>query len=1433
MAARGEKLQKLITLLVVWALVLATMIFYERYFVSGQQAFLKESEFHSVTRAVEELIAEVERAQSSTRSFVQLATEDAKQNSEMLSEFLRLYLPDFPSQIDATSTAQNCVDPKGSPSALQSEMSGLAITFTCRSNSDPSSSKPLFTVDLTPWIRQSFQPLGGDLNDLLIADQTGKVLFQKGLNAPRVADLKPLLFQKDTDSSAKSPGGISQGHIAPTAAEPSNTPDYKDLHQLTDTNFFRETTLAGEYYELFLVPVRIPLSGVSADFSSRFLVCGLRRKTDFESDSRAIPYSKLIWATLIAVAIFSLSWPLAKLRFMSNTERFTPRQAWLLALTIFFAVTSVTLMLLNSAYTFQVRRETNRKLRQLADRINDSFKNEMESARSQMDALKYDTTEARLTPNYLDPNSGAPRLDKYAYPEIIAWLDSSGQQLRKLDIRPAPTPLVNNAPQQFFKKSISDRGWTLTQNGSDAHSSSPEDPCHLARRYYLEPLISPTTARFGPVLAASYPPDCKKHAAVLAVVIRPMSLLDPVMPPGYGFAVIDADCNVLFHSEAFRDMRENFCRESKGTEELRPWLFGAVDSPIDISYAGRPGRAFFTSFPNQKSSEPNHKSSESVGMPQFQFANGPTYLVVFRIPEHELTLNLAIMLVCSILLGFYFVLLLVAIGFLRLLPVSLLPGTLPRLLWPCDRKAKRYLQVCGANIAVLVSFWLSYGYVYELPLLFLSTFVAFTSVAFVAFKLALRRRMLLRSGQLMLGVSAIILIASIWLQLGEWRIVYAVIFVAGVAAVFLSDLYSRPILTWLKGHALLDPLQTFASGNLARAYTFAALSVIAGVCIVPCIGAFKFAYDAVNEVALKHDEIAISNALLARRNRIHEYYDNIRPRRTSVPISAGGTTQDATKRPDDTILATAIQRIGETADRYDTILDVKYACEYQLGLGYARDLLSCLHDEPSEDTSFTEKVNIAKKVNIRLEQAIARAVLMYPANQLGSEMSKLGVASTEERNGEHYFEEPSSNRFRLVWRRYSKLPGFIVESVYPPWRGLHWWGDGLLFLLTIALGLWLSSIVRRMFLTDVQTLPVSHYPDWKQVSDITRNFLIVGPAKSGKSNWLRSIRGISQADWCDLSTELKRIVDGGPCPSPSGPRTIIVIDSFEFNLKDPAYNLARLNLLEHLLSDPSNKIVLVANVNPFYFLTESGLEVLSKPLDSELTAGLLDRWARALSNFEKVRPKQSGKAEFDHKVHTFIVTRQDRKEFAVEVRKECKWTAALRDIGIKLLDEFDPSNPATREWIESGVLDFAAEYYHVIWSGLTPNERLALYQLALDGWANPKNTGALQQLESKLLIKKRPMYRIMNESFRRFVVSPEHVKEIEQWEKQQQQSTWRILRLVLIGVTVIAAVWMLHSQAALSNELAGYIAGVATLLTAVSALFGRSAKPTPAKPESS
>jgi hypothetical protein len=287
------------------------------------------------------------------------------------------------------------------------------------------------------------------------------------------------------------------------------------------------------------------------------------------------------------------------------------------------------------------------------------------------------------------------------------------------------------------------------------------------------------------------------------------------------------------------------------------------------------------------------------------------------------------------------------------------------------------------------------------------------------------------------------------------------------------------------------------------------------------------------------------------------------------------------------------------------------------------------------------------------------------------------------------------------------------------------------------------------------------------------------------------------------------------------------------------YNKQRLELLEQLVYDPTHeRVIVLSTVDPLYFLTEGFPEVLASKERSGDARLLLDRWARVLGRLAKVRlPEETDRESWQQKVRAIILNRGGPLRVVEWIVKECAATPFLREIGCQLAQQIALQGEVSCEFVERAVLERANAYYHVVWSSLAASERLVLYQLALDGWANPKNMAALEQLERKQLIRRDPMYKVLNESFREFIASNEHADEISEWEKREAQSTWHVLRVALLAAAIGAGVWLLYSQSALFQAGTAYIAGIATLLTAIASLFGRLKRATPSDasgpPESS
>jgi hypothetical protein len=344
---------------------------------------------------------------------------------------------------------------------------------------------------------------------------------------------------------------------------------------------------------------------------------------------------------------------------------------------------------------------------------------------------------------------------------------------------------------------------------------------------------------------------------------------------------------------------------------------------------------------------------------------------------------------------------------------------------------------------------------------------------------------------------------------------------------------------------------------------------------------------------------------------------------------------------------------------------------------------------------------------------------------------------------------------------------------------------------------------------------------------------VIGLPRSGKTRQLKKLKDLDPRDFRDLRdfddhrSSASRLGELESTDSHSG---AIILDQFDFNMRDPAWNEKRLELVAKFLDKTDQKLVLVSTIDPMYFLLEERDTALCKEKNPEAVALLLERWARTLDRFTRVKLPYEIIEEFANEADTYFEKGGDSAKFAKWIWDECAFTPMLQKIGVGLLRKFRNAPLPSHDQLVGLVAEPADVYYRMLWNGLTSNERLALYQLALDGWANPKNTPTLRQLEQKQLIYRQPMYRILNESFRSFIRSSEHQKEILEWQKTEQESTWKILRFVLVAAVIGVGLWLLYAQAQLFQIGAGYITALATLLTAIAGFTARLRRPSPTSP---
>jgi hypothetical protein len=104
----------------------------------------------------------------------------------------------------------------------------------------------------------------------------------------------------------------------------------------------------------------------------------------------------------------------------------------------------------------------------------------------------------------------------------------------------------------------------------------------------------------------------------------------------------------------------------------------------------------------------------------------------------------------------------------------------------------------------------------------------------------------------------------------------------------------------------------------------------------------------------------------------------------------------------------------------------------------------------------------------------------------------------------------------------------------------------------------------------------------------------------------------------------------------------------------------------------------------------------------------------------------------------------------------------------------------------------AGSIYRNVWQSCDESERVVLEHVAQHGLTSTTSRRAVRRLLARGLLRKDPELRLMNRSFRRFVLEEERQREVVILESQAGPSLWDRLRLplgagALIGVTFLAA----------------------------------------------
>jgi hypothetical protein len=981
-----------------------------------------------------------------------------------------------------------------------------------------------------------------------------------------------------------------------------------------------------------------------------------------------------------------VGWSFLKMALVGPQQRVTKLDVLTLAAASVFGLALGTILLLTIAAYARLGADIDQQLAQLAAKLNQSLTREIEDAYSQTTAM---AEHLRV----VCAGESGPELDEScsaatsalersvadkgnAYPGFVSFTlaNDEGYQRVKVGGDAKTSRRIVVADREYFRQVKDGRAWALTQ-------------CPLG--CVLESHWSWITGK--PQVALSMPTGIPGlPVAVLAFPMRP--LLEPALPTGFEFAVVDEAGQVQFHSDKQRNVHENLLVETDQNARLQSIISAHRAGTLNTSYWGRPYRAYV--------------------MP----AVIPGWSVIsLHDKQHTRSLVLEWTSVSLLLQGVFMALWMIGAA------VALKLGT--SWLWP-DPLRRPWYPVLATLYAGGLLLWVLMAY-----------------------------RFGLRSAATV----------GILLPVVLWVITYAL-------------LYRR----------LPEGVEAKTWSELSREYRFAGALLLLTTAMVPGASFFGLSYDLHMEGFLKSRQINLARAVDrtapcdaewsgGQPAKMRARYDRVFYKSSVDCVEAGEQPESA---------------VAEGADA-GTELDGAEG-----------------HSEPWGIHSLVEEyLPYYTSASVETRELLhSRANDNSWASTRDDGQMKVAVAA--------------------------RAPGYrlTVQSPVPPPFGLRSQGEGsrvvwtaVLAIVLLSVGIvvcivWiLNYLLLHVLLADIveparPTRPVE--PSVGQhllvVCDDPVAYAEVLKADTGVSVF--QLTGILAADNPRVAWREARVALGS-----SSTMVPLAVPDLSDRMDDLPLIFRKLSLVEQLMGDLEQTVVLLSKY-PAHVLTAAARDASQGKADPE-------RWSRLIGRLTPIDIRTSPQSKNALRGAQVAVTWRQRLAqlwAAWTTPRAATWQTDLTSVEAgqnkklrRICDELEKtsafqSRSLTCEQILEELAERATPYYQRLWQSCDADERVVLEHVAQHGLASAASRRVVRRLLGKGLLRKDPDLRLMNDSFRRFVLTAECRKEVAMLEELAEPSVWDRLRLPLGMTSLATLLFLVITQREAFDATVAMAAGVTT-----------------------
>ncbi|MDQ1557284.1 MAG: hypothetical protein QOD32_344 [Pyrinomonadaceae bacterium] len=1278
--------------------------------------------------------------------------------------------------------------------------------------------------------------LGGVLQSILSKEAFDSVIIAD-------AETGAVVHQHNRQSGSK----LRVATLDALRDEQQNKIEHVALAQATN---IQDVKLAGVHYTLFSRPVEVGVTVSGSDRPGlRWIVVGLISEAQFRRERLAISYTVLIVFTVVMI-LAALSWSFLKLWLMGAKDRLRIADVYFL---FFSAIIGAALLTLFSLYIYtyiSLSHDADDKLQAFAMDVHDNLHDEVGDALDELDKLNEDLladpdslnllqeTGAKNTrPGRAAQTASAPkRLEKtdllteriltpeaksqHPYPFFTTafWVDDKRQQRIKWTTRDAGTRFVSVPLTRAYYNNVNEgrflhlpkvtRPPQQQQNGETPKAAKPpgdqkptqvkETPQEACKRehakathhyFWLEPITSPLagveTVIVSKKMCAPYP------SLVAALDTRLLSMIETVTPPGYGFSIIEENGRVLFHSELAQHFEENFYDECDERAELRAAVEARQSKRISTDYLGS-GHTLYT-------------------LPVKDFPGWT--IITYRDKQILRTMQLELLVVASNLFLIYCLLLLIPFVFIYIWKVN--TGKRGEWLWARDEAVIFYRRLSVFNVLCCLIFSVLILYSEHWRLFEIAVAIPLVGLSVTAYFLR-------RSGRDCKG--------------GTER----------------ND-NSHPVTccrNWYVG--MMTTLMFIIS-------------------VLPAISFFKLAYNEQMQLFAKHGQVKLAEDLRAREERVRGQYAGYvhNPAAEKTPAAKRAKKVSRAKRAAiaaATVAAAAVaaaatngwidqlirSRLGWSPPGTSRLLDVYESVlldtrRENAATDAARNLppagsasLLAASDPPpvplQKPESYEQFLSNLRPIVNRTSGEWAGLIEARSAD----EAWEWGIVKGDRLQLQTWATDMTEHAAPL--RLSSNVPFLSLPLPGQSIRSTLWWISlVLIFVLVFFL---LRFVVMRVFLLrlDDPTTLLSAGA-FNSQDQLPKRFVVLGAPfldvrsllNGSEVERLSLVDAVSEQD-CGAEKKKKR-------KKKPQEGQLLAIDNFDYRSNDQEWDLKRLELLERLRQD-SRPVVVFSRHDPFRSCYASYCALPPQQSNGTLPTDTADRWMNVVSSFWVIHIEDTGGrqafwewlCEEKHK-HApngdrtgrslMRYLRLKRKD---ELRKGNENVAALYDTlanecgprtYLQNVAKAIPKHPKFKDLSPAELIRLLVEqaeaYYKAIWATCTDDQKLTLYYLAQDRLVSAKNV-EVRRLMRRGLIVRDPDVRLMNESFRHFILSTVVPDEIG--ASARTGSSWSKLRLPLLVILVGIALFLLVTHPDMYSSSMAIITALATGIPAVFQLLG-------------